>query len=460
MMSGLNSSDLEIDLLTNPEKVRSANDMPANMSSSGGGSSYGPTVIAESVDHISLSPPSVRASSSSHHKRALSRVSEEDSSSDSQSSRSRRSRPRRPRSPAYSSASSSSSSGADSDCSYGNTTEDDGDHVSVRGATVSNAAAAGVQLGGSSKPKMTPEEVEAEKRKLLFALYRFQMKNNVQLPRELTLNSSLEEIQLAVDFCRREAKLSQAVKLSKHVLVTVCSGLEFLNEKYDPFDVYLTGWSETVKENEDEYDDVFEELFEKYQDKVAVSPEIKLMMMVVGSAAGYHLMYKGTKALSTSGMAQALQTMSGPKNDPPVSLPQAPPPNARMEPSMMNAALPPLPPRTAAPVAQTPMGTMTAMGVAGGANGFGRNLAGAASIREGRPPMRAPMSIEDLLQEAQAEEMMDAPASPPIAMPYSPQMGGSVMSVELPPSAPSGRGRGRGGGAGRGRAKKTSVVIE
>lgn len=71
--------------------------------------------------------------------------------------------------------------------------------------------------------------------------------------------------------------------------MAVCSGIEFLNGKFDPFDVKLDGWSESIYENLDEYDDVFEELHEKYKEKVKMAPELKLVMMVGGSAFMFHL---------------------------------------------------------------------------------------------------------------------------------------------------------------------------
>ena len=39
----------------------------------------------------------------------------------------------------------------------------------------------------------------------------------------------------------------------------------FMNNKFDPFDVKLDGWSEVVSENLGEYDDIFEELYHKYK---------------------------------------------------------------------------------------------------------------------------------------------------------------------------------------------------
>ena len=51
------------------------------------------------------------------------------------------------------------------------------------------------------------------------------------------------------------------------MLMAFVSGLEFLNQKFDPFDLKLDGWAESVHENIDDYDDVFGELHEKYGGK-------------------------------------------------------------------------------------------------------------------------------------------------------------------------------------------------
>ena len=41
------------------------------------------------------------------------------------------------------------------------------------------------------------------------------------------------------------------------------TGLEFMNKRYNPFEIQLEGWSENVMENVDDYDEVFEELYVK-----------------------------------------------------------------------------------------------------------------------------------------------------------------------------------------------------
>ena len=67
------------------------------------------------------------------------------------------------------------------------------------------------------------------------------------------------------------------------------TALEFLNNRFDPFDLKLDGWSENVHESVNEYDDIFEELHEKYKSTGKVAPEIKLLLTLGGSAFMFHL---------------------------------------------------------------------------------------------------------------------------------------------------------------------------
>ena len=73
------------------------------------------------------------------------------------------------------------------------------------------------------------------------------------------------------------------------MLIALVTGIEFLNTKFDPFDIKLEGWSENVHENVNDYDDVFEELHEKYKSKAQMAPELKLLFMLAGSGFMFHL---------------------------------------------------------------------------------------------------------------------------------------------------------------------------
>ena len=84
-------------------------------------------------------------------------------------------------------------------------------------------------------------------------------------------------------------ELEHSLAFSKKMLMACVTGLEFLNNRFDPFNIELNGWSENVMSNVNDYDNVFEKLHDKYSDRVNVAPEIELIFMVGGSAFMFHL---------------------------------------------------------------------------------------------------------------------------------------------------------------------------
>jgi hypothetical protein len=71
--------------------------------------------------------------------------------------------------------------------------------------------------------------------------------------------------------------------------MAIVTGLEFLNNKIDPFDIKLDGWSEQINENINDYDEIFAELHEKYKSKGKMAPELKLLFQLGGSAIMVHM---------------------------------------------------------------------------------------------------------------------------------------------------------------------------
>jgi hypothetical protein len=88
---------------------------------------------------------------------------------------------------------------------------------------------------------------------------------------------------------KKQRDVDKSIKFQRKILMAITSGIEFVNNKFDPLSIKLDGWSESIYENLHEYDDVFEELHEKYKSKIKMAPEIKLLMMVGGSAFMFHL---------------------------------------------------------------------------------------------------------------------------------------------------------------------------
>jgi Family of unknown function (DUF5767) len=130
--------------------------------------------------------------------------------------------------------------------------------------------------------------IEDEKADLLNKIERLKQKGFKSNSR-LTIYSDIEEIRTEYKRITYGIEVDRSIKFQRRMLVACVTGLEFLNDKFDPFDLELNGWSQNMMENIDDYDGVFEELYNKYKTKVQVAPEIKLIMMVGGSAMMFHL---------------------------------------------------------------------------------------------------------------------------------------------------------------------------
>ncbi|MAS50978.1 MAG: hypothetical protein CL712_03520 [Chloroflexi bacterium] len=136
--------------------------------------------------------------------------------------------------------------------------------------------------------KMSAEEILREKLKILRKLEELE-KKGIQLTKKYSMESPLAEMKGEYEMIKNEKEKQNSVKFQAKMLLAFVSGLEFLNGRFDPFDLKLDGWSEAVNENIDEYDDVFGELHEKYGGKAKMAPELKLLFMLGGSAAMLHM---------------------------------------------------------------------------------------------------------------------------------------------------------------------------
>jgi hypothetical protein len=86
-----------------------------------------------------------------------------------------------------------------------------------------------------------------------------------------------------------EKAKQNSIKFQGNMLMAVINGIEFLNGKFDPFDIKLDGWSDQIQENITDYDDIFSELHEKYKSKASMAPELKLLFQLGGSAMMVHM---------------------------------------------------------------------------------------------------------------------------------------------------------------------------
>ena len=136
--------------------------------------------------------------------------------------------------------------------------------------------------------KLSAQELLKEKFEILRKLENLETKG-ATLSKKYTMDSDLQEMKGEYEHLIQEKEKSNSIKFQGKILTTMITGLEFLNSKFDPFDVKLDGWSEQINENIDDYDEIFAELHEKYKSKAKMAPELKLLFQLASSGIMIHM---------------------------------------------------------------------------------------------------------------------------------------------------------------------------
>ena len=138
-----------------------------------------------------------------------------------------------------------------------------------------------------NNPEPSEKEIYFKKIELLQRINKIKKMGYV-VP-ELSPNDSYDTIKIEFEKLKKIKESENSIKFSRKMLLAIVTAVEFLNNKFDPFDLELNGWSESVNENVDDYDDIFEALSEKYKGTSNMSPELKLLLMLGGSGFMFHL---------------------------------------------------------------------------------------------------------------------------------------------------------------------------
>ncbi len=146
---------------------------------------------------------------------------------------------------------------------------------------------------------ITPSrDLEAEKQQKSDYITKLQRLESKGYPvsRRFTMDNSLDEMKTEYDRLVDARQLETSIKFQRQILTGLVTGAELLNEKFDPFDLQLKGWSESVHESLDDYDEIFEELYDKYKTKGSMPPEARLLFTLVGSGFMFHMTNKMFRA--------------------------------------------------------------------------------------------------------------------------------------------------------------------
>ena len=154
------------------------------------------------------------------------------------------------------------------------------------------------------------EQIRKEKAALLHKLHLFGQKKDSSSYGyvKLDLNYTLDEIKFEFNRIKGLVDNERMVNFYKRMLLMGIQGVEMLNSTFDPFGIDLNGWSEAMgysMENQ-EYDEVLSDLYEKYKGTGSMSPEMKLIFMIITSGFMFTASKKIAKMDSSSMFANIL----------------------------------------------------------------------------------------------------------------------------------------------------------
>jgi hypothetical protein len=155
---------------------------------------------------------------------------------------------------------------------------------------------------GSVQSEQNDIDIQAEyleKKRILTKLRRLRMRGE-QIDNNLSMETPLEELEFELELIRKEKKQEQALDIGKSLITMFAVGVEMVNKRYDPLDLYLDGWSTSVREDIDSYDETLEELYDKYYEHIDASPEVKLIGGLLFSAIAYNISHKMTSQGNTT----------------------------------------------------------------------------------------------------------------------------------------------------------------
>ena len=142
-----------------------------------------------------------------------------------------------------------------------------------------------IPLGGDkSANRMTDRERRRKKRIMIQKIDDWYEKGFIKQNYHFNMDSAYDEIEDVYESCLEEKRKKDSIKLQGWWFMTAINSLEYANSAFNPFDISLDGWSETVQEDLESYEDIFAELHDKYKGG-KIAPELSLLLRIGFSAA-------------------------------------------------------------------------------------------------------------------------------------------------------------------------------
>ena len=179
---------------------------------------------------------------------------------------------------------------------FGGSTDSGSSSQSLPQISISKESSPYNNYQSSSAPSISltpaaPRDLEKERQEKIEYLNKLQRLESKGYPisKRFTMDNSFEEIKQEYTRLVDARNLEGSLRFQRQMLMGAITGLEWMNDKFDPFDIKLEGWSESVHTNVEDFDEIFEELYDKYKERGKMPPEMRLAMAVAGSGFMCHV---------------------------------------------------------------------------------------------------------------------------------------------------------------------------
>lgn len=127
--------------------------------------------------------------------------------------------------------------------------------------------------------------------KILLELKGYEKRGYV-LSKSYNVDSDYYDMLCEVESIKDMKSRDNGIGLCQKFLLASIQGLEYLNERYDPFSLRLKGLHESIYTNIDDYNEVLAEIYDKYRSSgKRIEPEIRLVMMLIAAGASQHTVH-------------------------------------------------------------------------------------------------------------------------------------------------------------------------
>lgn len=279
-----------------------------------------------------------------------------------------------------------------------------------------------------------PVKEATEKSELINKLQRLEAKG-FPISKRFTMDNSLDEIKSEYTRLVDARQLETSIRFQRNMLMSVVTGAEWMNNKFDPFDLKLDGWSEGLHENIEDYDEIFEELYDKYKERGKMPPEARLMFQLAGSGFMCHLTNSFFRAKMPSADDIFKKNPELAKQFAAAAANQAGPGFG----NFMGMAMGTNPPQPSAPQQQpqgVPLNMASGPGAFFNSPQMPQHVAAAPQTQTARREMSGPSGVEDILKtfeevrQAEESQSMNFPLQPPTRGSHSSELQ-SVASEDM-----------------------------